>query len=275
MMDESQLTVYERTQCRKIKEWEAAEPGIVGRAASFLAKPVGGLVQMIPTGVVAAALKSANFVGKNLADVQDILQEGEVTAVELLRHKELRLCDALADGVHNRSIGLAAAEGGATGVAGMAGLAADIPALMVLVLRTIHKIGYCYGYASRTAEEDSFALQILAAASANSLQEKAGALMAMEELEQRLGALTVPGMEPVVRESLGQDTVQLLIQRLARQVGLNLTKRKLMEAIPGLGALVGAAMNANYLQDVGWTARRKFQSRWLRDKYPQLRDEQV
>ena len=99
--------------------------------------------------------------------------------------------------------------------------------------------------------------------------------MAMEELEQRLGALTVPGMEPVVRESLGQDTVQLLIQRLARQVGLNLTKRKLMEAIPGLGALVGAAMNANYLQDVGWTARRKFQSRWLRDKYPQLRDEQA
>ena len=59
------------------------------------------------------------------------------------------------------------------------------------------------------------------------------------------------------------------------QVGLNLTKRKLMEAIPGLGALVGAAMNANYLQDVGWTARRKFQSRWLRDKYPQLRDEQA
>ena len=50
---------------------------------------------------------------------------------------------------------------------------------MVLVLRTIHKIGYCYGYASRTAEEDSFALQILAAASANSLQEKAGALMAV------------------------------------------------------------------------------------------------
>ena len=97
----------------------------------------------------------------------------------------------------------------------------------------------------------------------------------MEELGQRLGALTVPGMEPVVRESLGQDTVQLLIQRLARQVGLNLTKRKLMEAIPGLGALVGAAMNANYLQDVGWTARRKFQSRWLRDKYPQLRDEQA
>ena len=84
MMDESQLTVYERTQCRKIKEWEAAEPGIVGRAASFLAKPVGGLVQMIPTGVVAAALKSANFVGKNLQE-SNIRKEFDLIIVAIKR----------------------------------------------------------------------------------------------------------------------------------------------------------------------------------------------
>lgn len=272
MIEETQLTVYERTQWRKIQEWEAAAPGIVGRAAAFLAKPVGNAVQMIPAGAVEAALKSANFVGKNLADVQDILRDGEVERIELLRGRELRLCDSLADGVHNRAIGLAAAEGGATGVAGLPGLVADVPALMVLVLRTIHKIGYCYGYAAKTPEEDAFALQILAAASANSLQEKAGALMAMAELEQRLQAVAVSGVGTGYQESLGKETVLLLIQRLARQVGINLTKRKVLEMVPGLGALVGAAMNGNYLQDVSWTARRKFQSRWLREKYPKLQE---
>ncbi len=152
------------------------------------------------------------------------------------------------------------------------GLFADVPALMVLVLRTIHKIGYCYGYAAKTPEEDAFALQILAAASANSLQEKAGALMAMAELEQRLQAVAVSGVGTGYQESLGKETVLLLIQRLARQVGINLTKRKVLEMVPGLGALVGAAMNGNYLQDVGWTARWKFQSRWLREKYPKLQE---
>jgi hypothetical protein len=97
MIEETQLTVYERTQWRKIQEWEAAAPGIVGRAAAFLAKPVGNAVQMIPAGAVEAALKSANFVGKNLADVQDILRDGEVERIELLRGRELRLCDSLAD----------------------------------------------------------------------------------------------------------------------------------------------------------------------------------
>ncbi len=272
MMDKMVGTVYERIQLRDIRAWEAAAPGVVGRAAGFLAKPVGGFVQMIPTGIVEKALKSANSVGKNLADVQDILRDGEVTAVGMLRQKDLRLCDALADKVHNRAIGLAAAEGGATGITGLPGIVADVPALMVLVLRTIHKIGYCYGYAAKTPEEDAFALQILAAASANSQQEKAGALMAMAELEHRLQAVDATGTAPICRDSLGRETVLLLIQRLARQVGVNLTKRKMMEMVPGLGAIVGAAMNGNYLQDAGWAARRKFQSRWLRERYPELRD---
>ena len=92
------------------------------------------------------------------------------------------------------------------------------------------------------------------------------------ELEQRLQAVAVSGVGTGYQESLGKETVLLLIQRLARQVGINLTKRKVLEMVPGLGALVGAAMNGNYLQDVGWTARWKFQSRWLREKYPKLQE---
>ena len=126
-----------------------------------------------------------------------------------------------------------------------------------------------HGSGEPSAELDA---RILAAASANSLQEKAGALMAMAELEQRLQAVAVSGVGTGYQESLGKETVLLLIQRLARQVGINLTKRKVLEMVRGLGALVGAAMNGNYLQDVGWTARRKFQSRWLREKYPKLQE---
>lgn len=38
-----------------------------------------------------------------------------------------------------------------------------------------------------------------------------------------------------------------------------------MQAIPVVGAGVGAAMNAKYINDIAWAARRTFQERWLRD----------
>ena len=37
------------------------------------------------------------------------------------------------------------------------------------------------------------------------------------------------------------------------------------QAIPVVGVGVGAAMNAKYLNDIAWAARRSFQERWLRD----------
>ena len=47
-------------------------------------------------------------------------------------------------------------------------------------------------------------------------------------------------------------------------------KRKAAGSIPIVGAAVGAAVNAWYLNDVAQAARFTFQERWLRERYPQL-----
>ena len=57
----------------------------------------------------------------------------------------------------------------------------------------------------------------------------------------------------------------ITIRNLSNQIGINITKRKAMQAIPVVGAGVGAAMNAKYINDIAWAARRTFQERWLRD----------
>ena len=48
-----------------------------------------------------------------------------------------------------------------------------------------------------------------------------------------------------------------------KQLGINITKRKALQAIPLFGTVVGAAMNAQFINDIAWAARRAFQERWL------------
>ena len=54
-------------------------------------------------------------------------------------------------------------------------------------------------------------------------------------------------------------------RNLAKQLGINITKRKAAQAIPIIGAGVGAAMNLAFINDVSWAARRAFQEKWLID----------
>jgi hypothetical protein len=44
-----------------------------------------------------------------------------------------------------------------------------------------------------------------------------------------------------------------------------MVKRKAAQAIPVVGAGVGAAMNLAFINDVAWAARREFPKRWLYD----------
>jgi hypothetical protein len=53
---------------------------------------------------------------------------------------------------------------------------------------------------------------------------------------------------------------------LARQLGVNLTKRKMLQAVPFVGAAVAATANWTFMDDVAWAARRSYQERWFADR---------
>ena len=53
-------------------------------------------------------------------------------------------------------------------------------------------------------------------------------------------------------------------QDISRRTGAFIEhERKILQAIPAVGALVGATVNGWYIKEIGWTARRAFQVRWL------------
>ena len=261
------LTEYEKEQIKAIRAWKNEKPGVVGHAFGFVTAPVARLMQgVVPQFAVRKMLDAANWAAYGLADVSDILRDGEVEKISDLRQRDLPLCDKLADSVHDWSIGMAVAEGSVTGAVGLAGFAVDIPTLLTFALRTAHKVGLCYGYEATDGLDNHFAFGILSAAGANSVAEKIGALTTLHSIETILRRRTWNAIvERAAGRQFSEEGVIIAVRDLAKRIGVNLTKRKLLQIVPFLGAGIGASANGLYMKDVGWAARRAFQERWLID----------
>lgn len=147
-------------------------------------------------------------------------------------------------------------------------MVADIPAIIILAFRTINKIGLCYRFENKTEADNQIVLSILSASGANSVAEKQAALLKLKQIQVIIAKTTWKKMTTnAFQNQLSKEAVILAIKSLAKQLGINLTKRKALQAIPIIGAAVGASVNGSYINYVAWVARRVFQEAWLNEKY--------
>ena len=259
---------YLMQQYALIKAWENEEPGVVSKTFGKLLSPVGKLISVVvPEKVIESAINAANAAAQYLTDTDDVLRDGNVESIEELRTKDLKLCDEMADSVHNWAVGIATAEGVAGGFVGLPGLAADIPFITTLALRTIHKIGVCYGYVadvSNAEEEKAFVLGVLAAANASTLGEKASFILGLKQISLLIQRNAWKKLAEMGTANLLAKSI-VSVRQAAKLIGVNLTKRKASQSIPFIGGAVGAALNASFINDIAWAARRSYQRRWLEE----------
>ena len=259
---------YLMQQYTLIKAWENEEPGVVSKTFGKLLSPVGKLISVVvPEKVIESAINAANAAAQYLTDTDDVLRDGKVESIEELRTKDLKLCDQMADSVHNWAVGIATAEGVAGGFVGLPGLVADIPFITTLALRTIHKIGVCYGYVadvSNAEEEKAFVLGVLAAANASTLGEKASFILGLKQISLLIQRNAWKKLAEMGSASILAKSI-VSVRQAAKLIGVNLTKRKASQSIPFIGGAVGAALNASFINDIAWAARRSYQRRWLED----------
>ena len=71
--------------------------------------------------------------------------------------------------------------------------------------------------------------------------------------------------ETAAEKRFGSEAAIIAVKNLCKQLGINFSKRKAMQVIPVVGGAIGAAVNADFIRDVGYAARRSYQERWLRD----------
>lgn len=266
------LTEYEAKQFSAIQAWKTQEPSVISKSLGTVFSPVSWLTQkLIPEKAIRRAVYAAIKTADKLTDRGDIKKSGNVSEIRKLLEKELDLPDKLAANVHNWAIGLATTGGIATGLGGAVTLAADIPAMVTLALRTIYKIGLCYGYESKTDDDRLFILAVPAISSANSMGDKMIALNTLDAVRTNSDRPPEPSPDDTAESTrenhLTKKDTDIGIDHLSKAIGLNLTKRKILQLIPAVGAVVGGSVNGWYLRDVGWSARRAYQERWLKDKY--------
>lgn len=250
VVDTRNATEYERGQIVEIAEWKGREPSIAARWMGRVAAPVDKAIRSALTEeTIEKALAEANRMASRT------LREDPEAALPA----DLEAADKAAKTARTWAIGIASASGAGTGTAGIAGLALDLPFTITLALRAIRRIGACYGYTSEA--ETDFALRVLATAASNSANEKSNALDALEDDFEGEATNNAASRGMIVKEG-----TTFAGQRIATTLARNLAGRKAAQVIPVIGAAIGAATSASFLDDVCTAARRIYQERFLRDR---------
>lgn len=265
------LNPYEQQQFDRLRRWQAEAPGW---GARLMAKPGGQIAKavqtFVPDAALKAALEGANALADKLASERSILKRAKLQSLNELRMQPLETCDGLAKSERRRAMAMAAGGGALFGFAGVFGLAADVPTLLTLALRAIHRTGLCYGEDALMDARRRMALGVFALASANSAEEKQSALTALHSPAGADAMALREGLERAAERELAKEAATFSLQTLASRIGVNLGRRKAAGAVPVLGMAIGAVVNAGYLNDVAQAAQFVFQERWLKAKYPEL-----
>jgi hypothetical protein len=241
------MTPYEADQVRRIAAWKSEPPNPLSELWKRLSLPAARAIdRIIPDRAVQAAITKAYDASERLAGQEDIKRRAGVRDLSELAQGPLERCDRLAIEAGGSAQVLGAVEGAVTGAGGLLTTFLDVPLLFVLALATIRRIGHCYGYPLEHHKDRHFALGVMTAALAGSLEVRRERVHRLRELEDLL-------VEETEEDIILEEALSFLFQL------------EIFADIPGVGTISGAALNWHFMRRVDETARMVFQERWLRD----------
>ena len=259
---------YETRQVARIRKWRSRRPGWTARMVAKLTAPIVWMFrQIIPHGAVEATLHGNFWLARRWARERTTLRSLGASSFAELTEAELLHADRAVRKIHRRATYLAALIGVASGTFGIFALPVGMAAALNVALRTIHRIGLCYGYEAQTEAERLFIYYTLSLAGNRGPAEKSVSLDALRELQAKI-ALAAP--EPIAGELVDDKTrhhaFSIAHHDFSREITKQLVEVRLLTAIPGIGAVMGLIVDTNYMRSVGWAARHAYQLRWLRER---------
>ena len=78
--------------------------------------------------------------------------------------------------------------------------------------------------------------------------------------DRKVGSSAFPEL---AAKQVSQLSLIAAVRQLAKSLGINLTKRKALQVVPIIGAIVGASFNGTYANDIGRTAFMSYRRRWI------------
>ncbi|MBI3929788.1 MAG: EcsC family protein [Armatimonadetes bacterium] len=263
------LTERERARLRETEEWITRPQGLVGRAMAMVGKPLDFAYSRVPEAVkdrisesilsVLTGVRTTSQASVSQRGILDRLSAAvgfEVIDLPSIHRLDVDAVDRLAGEClrFNKTAGFV--EGGAAGAAGLMGLAVDIPALYLLVFRTVQEISLCYGFPIDSPAEVAHILKVVDVGHY------------LESESKRRGMIEIESIQSMIRQGapikdLERAFVAKGLQALARHLSTQITRRKLAQTVAIVGSVIGASVNYQLVADVGETAFHAYRRRFL------------
>ncbi|MFB2876344.1 EcsC family protein [Floridanema aerugineum] len=264
------LSEYEAIQLTEIEEWlDKQKPfglkEVIGYIFRFLKKAVNFIVPAWIFKKIGAACEATT---KNWQhDWQKIKHNASVEDYKMLRQSKLEKCDRLAEQIINHSRKEAFAIGSFAALTELGnvivGEVGDTIETMTYALKTIHRIGLCYGYAPEDSQEKAYVWGIFNMATAQTKQEWEEARKALQSLSLNLEKIKLE--EGTVEDLKQQKSHQEIIDSGIKGAIYTLTKRTTFQVIPLYSFVVDTWGDVKLIEEIAKAAKRHYQLRWLLD----------
>ncbi len=248
------LTDYEREQVARIAAWKGRRPNALSRAYGRLTGPVSRLfVRVVPGSAARGLVEQAYRASHWRVGLDAIRNVAGVAELSDLRAGTLERSDKLVREVEALTSEVAAAESLLSGVGGLATDLLDVPAELLLALRSVHRIAACYGFALDRPEDRTLVLLVVALSLAEAPEERRLA-------EDRIRLLETG----TANTALEQNAMRIVEDELIGEVESTILENKLEEAVPLFGSVIGLVLDGTFIGRVERAAQCVFQERWLR-----------
>ncbi|WP_426448824.1 EcsC family protein [Paenibacillus sp. S-38] len=242
-----ELSVYEQQVQRKLDHWRAGllkPPGMIERTSKAVQSRIN---QAIPEKVHAAITSAVKGIVQTALFSMDYIPKSEPAAGLSLALRDKEAEDKLA--FYKK---LAAAEGAGAGAGGFLLGMADFPILIGIKMKFLFELAHVYGHSTYDYRERLFILHIfqLAFSGQTARPPLYEAIAAWPQTMQSL-PLTNTYAEHIDWRKFQQeyrDTIDF---------------RKMLQLVPGIGAVVGAWANYGLLEELGETGMNCYRLRWL------------
>ncbi len=151
-------------------------------------------------------------------------------------------------------------SGGTTAAVALTAVAADSVMVMAGLGRVVGEVAVAYGFDPNLPEEEVFGLQVLGLGLAVGSGAKSIALASLSRLTQDM-------MRRATWTQLNEHVLVGVVNRAYATMGLQLTQKKLAQAVPGAGVLISSGVNLQLLHRVHDAAMQAYRLRFLTVKY--------
>ncbi|MBO0947637.1 EcsC family protein [Fibrella forsythiae] len=225
------MTSYEQTAQQEVVRWSEKmrrKPSLTNRLAKSWQTRINRLIPNKVHAVITGAIKHMT---------RAVLLGSEFTAPKPLTNKSLEEREAA---VHNRIAWykrFGAAEGGLTGAAGLLVGLADFPLLLSLKMKMLYDIAALYGHDVSDYRERLYLLHIFQLAFSSQSRR--------QELFAQLENWTT------YSQTLPNDIHQFDWLTFQQEYRDYIDLAKMLQLVPGIGAVVGVIANWRLLDDLG------------------------